>query len=288
MKLDKLQDKDLPEEAAAEEAGSEPAEEVVEGQLSLMETEEAEETGEAEGSEDPEGSAEPEEPEGAEASGEGTAEAEDAEESEKDAEAAQDDDGEAGEAEEAEAGAAAASKKKASKAGKPKKKALRPARVRRDAPLWSVIVMAVAVIGLAAGTFVLRAGSGETLTRDEVDKAVRTAAATAQHISSWDYRTIESDTKQVLGETTGDFREAYEKSAVKLLESAPEQEAVTVGLTSKAGVESVSKGQVKVLVFLNQQTTRKDADAHIEQHRLLLTMVEKDGEWLVSKLDILG
>ncbi|GAA0962323.1 hypothetical protein [Actinocorallia libanotica] len=287
MKLDKLQDKDLPEETGDGTAG--PAEEIVDGQLPLVEIEESEE---AEGS-----------VKDAEESEESKKDAEDAEEpgdaegaeKEEDAEAAQDAE-EAGDAEEAEAGEAGSgkatgAKKKARKAGKPekpKKKALRPARVRRDAPLWSVIASAVVVIGLAAGTFVLRTGSGEVVSKDEVDKAVRTAAATAQHISSWDYRTIESDTKQVLGETTGDFREAYEKSAVKLLESAPAQEAVTVGLTSKAGVASVSKGQVKVLVFLNQQTTRKDADAHIEQHRLLLTMVHKDGEWLVSKLDILG
>ncbi|MEO3785855.1 hypothetical protein ABGB12_21210 [Actinocorallia sp. B10E7] len=285
MKVDKIEDKDLPE------TGEEEAAEETDGRLSPSGDEEApaegsEKTGDSEDSEKAEDS---EDSEDSEAAGESA----DSEEV-----AGSGDAEETGADEAAEPKKSGKPKAEATKAGKSgsvglKKargsgKSLKPAKVRTGAPLWSVVVMAVLVVGLAVGTFLLRAGSGETLSRDEVDKALRTAAATAQHISSWDYRTIESDTKQVLGETTGDFREAYEKSAAKLLESAPEQQAVTVGLTSKAGVVSVSKGQVKVLVFLNQQTVKKDAEAHIEQHRLQLTMVQKDGEWLVSKLDILG
>lgn len=258
MKVDRLEEVEGEDAPEATETGA--AEEVVDGQLALIEVEESE--------------AEPEE----------SADAEDAEagqDADEDAEAA---------AEKPKKASKPKKSKKSGKAGKSIKAPGKPRaeRPRRSAPLWSVVALAVLVVALAAGTFVLRRGASETLSRDEIDKAVRTAAATAQHISSWDYRTIDSDTKQVLGETTGDFREAYEKSAAKLLQSAPEQQAVTVGLTSKAGVESVSKGQVKVLVFLNQQTTKKDSDAHIEQHRLLLTMVQKDGEWLVSKLDVLG
>jgi len=271
VKLDKAEEKDLPE------TGEDGTAEEIDGQLSLIGDEES--------------PAEPEKDGGA---------AEDPDDSEKSDDAEKSEDAEAlegGENSEAEIDEVSGEKKarrpkkadRAEKSGSGKrKKSLKPPKVRTGAPLWSVIVMAVVVVALAVGTFVLRGGSGETLSKDEVDKAVRTAAATAQHISSWDYRTIESDTKQVLGEATGDFREAYEKSAAKLLADAPAQQAVTVGLTSKAGVDSVSKGQVKVLVFLNQQTTKKDADAHIEQHRLRLTMVQKDGEWLVSKLDILG
>ena len=267
MKLDKAEKKDVPE--TGEDGAAETAETVeeIDGQLSLIgdeettaESEKADESAASEDSEDSEA-------------------LEDAEESETEADEVS---GSKKDRKPRKAGLA----KKGGPGGR--KKSLKPPKVRTGAPLWSVIVMAVVVVALAAGTFVLRGGSGERLSKDEVDKAVRTAAATAQHISSWDYRTIESDTKQVLGESTGDFREAYEKSAAKLLADAPAQQAVTVGLTSKAGVESVSKGQVKVLVFLNQQTTKKDADAHIEQHRLRLTMVQKDGEWLVSKLDILG
>jgi len=290
VKVDKIEDKDRAGSREDEEA-------VVDGRLSPLGDEEAEgaaESAESEKLEKAEKSEKSEEPEKLEEPEDAAADTEEAEETSEGAEDAEGAEKGAEESAEAEQdGGPEAEAEKPKKSAKEKKsggkkKPSAPRGERRDAPLWSVIAMAVVVVGLAVGTFVLRAGSGETLTKDEIDKAVRTAAATAQHISSWDYRTIESDTKQVLRETTGDFREAYEKSAAKLLENAPAQEAVTVGLTSKAGVESVANGRVKVLVFLNQQTTRKNADAHIEQHRLLLTMVQKDGEWLVSKLDILG
>ncbi|ROO91194.1 Mce-associated membrane protein [Actinocorallia herbida] len=198
---------------------------------------------------------------------------------------------EAGEAEADEAEVVAPPKAAEKKAKKAAKSAQKPARASSGpgVPLWVLAVLGVLVVALGASTAWLWTGSRSTLSEDQINKAVRTAAASAQHISSWDYRTIEQDIDQVLDETTGDFHKAYEASAAKLLQTAPTQEAVTVGMTSKAGVEAIKDdGSVTVLVFLNQQTTSKDAEAHIEQHRLRLTMVDKDGEWLVSKLEVLG
>lgn len=200
-------------------------------------------------------------------------------------------DAEAGDGADEADGEETAPAKAAGKRKKAAKPAQKPARASAGpgVPGWVLGVLGALVVALAVSTAWLWTDTKGTLTEDEINKAVRTAAASAQHISSWDYRTIEQDIDQVLGETTGDFHQAYEASAAKLLQTAPEQEAVTVGLTSKAGVESVKgDGSVTVLVFLNQQTTSKDAEAHIEQHRLRLTMVEKDGDWLVSKLEVLG
>ncbi|MCD0450268.1 hypothetical protein LO762_13850 [Actinocorallia sp. API 0066] len=177
------------------------------------------------------------------------------------------------------------------KAKKAVRSAKRPVKAGSDGgvPGWVLVVLGALVVALGVSTGLLWSNTRGTLSQDQIDKAVRTAASTAQHISSWDYRTIKQDVAVVLDETTGDFHKAYEASAEKLLQTAPEQQAVTVGLTSKAGVEAVrDDGSVTVLVFLNQQTTSKDADPHIEQHRLRLTMVEKDGLWLVSKLEVLG
>ncbi|MDX6738288.1 hypothetical protein [Actinocorallia sp. A-T 12471] len=214
-----------------------------------------------------------------------TEDAEDAEDSEESGEA----DAEAdGDADADDAVAAKAVEKKRKKAVRPTQKPVR-ASPGPGVPLWVLGVLGALVVALGVSTAWLWSSGRTALTQDEIDKAVRTAAASAQHISSWDYRTIEQDIDQVLGETTGDFHKAYEASAAKLLQTAPEQEAVTVGMTSKAGVEAVKDdGSVTVLVFLNQQTTSKDAEAHIEQHRLRLTMVDRDGRWLVSKLEVLG
>lgn len=179
--------------------------------------------------------------------------------------------------------------KKAEKAAKPKK-APKP-KVQKESvsgpPVLVTAGLGVLVIALAVAVFFVRGTAANAVDEDAVDKAVRTAASAAQHISSWDYKTLDTDVKQVLGESTGEFRAAYEKSATKLLASAPSQEAVVVGTVSKVGVESTKEGEVKVLVFLNQATTKKAADPSIAQHRLRLTMVEKNGEWLVAKLEML-
>lgn len=169
-------------------------------------------------------------------------------------------------------------------------KAPKPAKKPREGhpvPVWALGVLGVVAAALAAGVVYLLNGSGPSYSEDEVDKAVRTAMTAAQDISSWDYRTIQQDTKNVLSEVTGDFKSAYEKSAEKLLAQAPAQQAVVQGTVSKAGVESTGADGVRVLVFLNQATTKKGADPRLDQHRIRLTMVEKDGSWLVSKLEIL-
>ncbi|GAB3277417.1 hypothetical protein GCM10027589_03230 [Actinocorallia lasiicapitis] len=154
-------------------------------------------------------------------------------------------------------------------------------------PLWVMITLGLVAAALLGGAFFLRAETDGKYSEKELDSASRAAVNAAQDISSWDYRTIESDTKNVLKETTGDFRAAYEKSAAKLLAQAPEQEAVVLGTASKAGVESADENGVRVLVFLNQSTNRKGAEPSTDLHRLRLTMVESGGSWLVSKLEVL-
>ncbi|GAA3223527.1 hypothetical protein [Actinocorallia longicatena] len=182
--------------------------------------------------------------------------------------------------------------KKAKTAEKPAEKA-KPAKEkkagtgRQGPPVWVMVVLGLVAAALVGGSFVLRADSDGKYSEQDLDDATRTAFNSAQDISTWDYRTIEGDTKHVLSETTGEFRTAYQQSAAKLLANAPAQEAVTLGTASKAGVESVGKDGIKVLVFLNQSTTRKGAEPSTDLHRLRLTMVKKDGDWLVSKLEVL-
>jgi Mce-associated membrane protein len=154
-------------------------------------------------------------------------------------------------------------------------------------PIWVLAVATVLFGAMLAAFLVLRGGNDGRYTDKDVDDATRTAFNSAQDISTWDYRTIEGDVKHVLTETTGGFRTAYQQSAAKLLANAPAQEAVTTGTASKAGVESTGKDGIKVLVFLNQSTTKKGAVPSTDLHRLRLTMVKVKGQWLVSKLEVL-
>jgi Mce-associated membrane protein len=180
--------------------------------------------------------------------------------------------------------------KAARKVAKPSRlKLSRP--VGNGVPVWVTAVLGAITIGLAVGVFMLSRSAGDRLSQDDVDNAVRTAGLTAQHVTSFDYKTLEADTKQVLEESTGKFHDDYEANAKQLLSAAPAEEAVSVGQASKYGVEAVRGDQVTVLVFLNQSTARKGKETKIELRQLRMTMVKgtgaKSDQWLVSRLDVL-
>jgi Mce-associated membrane protein len=186
--------------------------------------------------------------------------------------------------------AAKAARKAARKAAKPSRlKLSRP--VGNGVPVWVTALLGVIAVGLAVGVFLLSRSADDRLNQDDIDNAVRTAGLSAQHITSFDYKTLDADTKQVLEESTGKFHDDYAANAKSLLSTAPAQEAVSVGEASKYGVEAVHGHQVTVLVFLNQTTALKGKDKKIELRQLRLTMVKGHGkqsdQWLVSRLDVL-
>lgn len=118
--------------------------------------------------------------------------------------------------------------------------------------------------------------------------ALIAATAAAQDISSYDYRSLDTDIKAVEGETTGQFRQQYDQEMALVKATATQKQIVTVGTILKAGIESVSDRQVVVVVFLNQQTSSGgQTTATPDQYRLQLTMTKKAGRWLVSTLKAL-
>lgn len=182
-------------------------------------------------------------------------------------------------------------------ARKAARKAAKPARLKlsgpvgNGVPVWVTALLGLLAVGLGVGVFLLSRSAGDRLSQDDIDNAVRTAGLSAQHITSFDYKTLDADTKQVLEESTGKFHDDYAANARSLLSTAPAQEAVSVGQASKYGVEAVHGHQVTVLVFLNQTTALKGQDKKIELRQLRLTMVKGHGkqsdQWLVSRLDVL-
>jgi Mce-associated membrane protein len=164
------------------------------------------------------------------------------------------------------------------------RKAAKPARLKLSSPVgngvpvWVTALLGLLAVGLGVGVFLLSRSASDRLSQDDIDNAVRTAGLSAQHITSFDYKTLDADTKQVLEESTGKFHDDYAANAKSLLSTAPAQEAVSVGQASKYGVEAVHGHQVTVLVFLNQTTALKGKDKKIELRQLRLTMVRGHGK----------
>ncbi len=149
-----------------------------------------------------------------------------------------------------------------------------------------VLVLAVLTAFLGYQAYATRGQSTvETSRRD----AVGAARNAARLVFSYDYRHLTKDFAAGRATTTGVFRGEYDKTTAKLVNDvAPRYKAVVVADVSDAAVTSASASQVVALVFLNQSSSSTlAAQPKITQSRLELTMVHRDGHWLVGRIKAL-
>jgi Mce-associated membrane protein len=176
-----------------------------------------------------------------------------------------------------------------------KPRRLRPRRPRRPKIAIGtqvLVLLALVTVALAAAVGFLMQRDGELSGTDvAAQRAMYAAETAAQDLSSYDYRTLESDIKTAANQTTGKLKTDYQRLAQQIVATARQQQAVVNGQTVKSGVVSATPEKVEVLVFLNQSTSKAAApDAQQRtpnQLRLLMTMEKTAGRWLVSKVDVL-
>jgi Mce-associated membrane protein len=167
-------------------------------------------------------------------------------------------------------------------------------RRRPSAGTQILALLALVALVLAAAVVNLR-HRGDTLrgTASGGQQAMYAAATAAQDLSSYDYRTLESDIKTAAAQTTGQLRTDYERQAQAIMATARQQQVVVNAQAVKSGVVSASHDQVVVLVFLNRTTSKLSSSASAgqertpDQLRLLMTMKKVGGRWLVAKVELL-
>jgi preprotein translocase subunit SecG len=171
--------------------------------------------------------------------------------------------------------------------------ARRTGRARPSAGTQILVLLALVALVLAIAVVSLRHRGNELSGTDSgAQKAMFAAATAAQDLSSYDYRTLESDIKTAAAQTTGQLRTDYEKQAQAIMATARQQQVVVNAQTVKSGVVSASSGQVVVLVFLNRTTSKTAGSAAggqrtPDQLRLLMTMKKVADRWLVAKVDVM-
>lgn len=173
---------------------------------------------------------------------------------------------------------------KPAKAGKPRREGGFFASV--SGTVWALIAVNIA---LAAGLGGFLYGKSTIPDDDKDNKTVQFAATrAAEDISSYDYRTIDSDLKRAAAHTTGNFKAQFDQQITQVKGSATQQQAVVEGQAVKTAVESVDGDKAIALVYLDQ-TTAKQATASRTPNQYTLRMVMKKikGQWLVSDLQML-
>ncbi|GAA1888315.1 hypothetical protein [Actinomadura bangladeshensis] len=165
-----------------------------------------------------------------------------------------------------------------------------PRRARLGLPTV-IAVLAVLAIALGVGTTVLGLKVKEQkATEQAVKEASFASSHTAQKMSSYDYRTLDSDLKAASALTTGRLHTQYGKLAETLKTVAVQQQAVSNTTVMKVGVVSATPDKVVTLVYANRSSaTKNDKEQRLpESLRIKMTMVKKDGKWLASEVTVLS
>jgi Mce-associated membrane protein len=166
-----------------------------------------------------------------------------------------------------------------------------PARRPTLSIVLGVLCVPVAVAAIVFGVVTPSSGasSATSLTSTTSQAGLLAAKTEIPTILSYDYRSIASDIAKAKADTTGVFAHQYATSADKLLSQAKQVKAIVQATVGSAGVVSAGTDNVVVLLFVDQATVRQapgnsSPQTRIDQDRVLATMTNVGGKWLVSAL----
>ncbi|OBJ27386.1 tetratricopeptide repeat protein [Mycobacterium colombiense] len=119
-------------------------------------------------------------------------------------------------------------------------------------------------------------------------QAQQAAIAYAQVLTSIDANKVDENFKQVLDGSTGEFKDMYTQSSVKLRQLLIDNKATAHGVVVDSAIQSESTDRVVVLLFIDQTVTNTAApDARVDRSRIKMTMEKVDGHWRASKVQLL-
>ncbi|MEV0673557.1 DUF3329 domain-containing protein [Mycobacterium sp. NPDC050441] len=113
------------------------------------------------------------------------------------------------------------------------------------------------------------------------------AVAYAQILTSIDSDKVDENFNQVLAGATGEFKDMYSQSSVQLRQLLIDNKATAHGVVVQSAVQSASKDQVVVLLFVDQSVSNSTVpDPRIDRSRIKMTMQKVDGQWRASKVEL--
>ena len=159
--------------------------------------------------------------------------------------------------------------------------------LRLSLPL-TIAVGALLVLALAAAVTFGVLLSGKTATDRAGQQALATAKAYAVTVTTYDYQNLDRNFADVLDGATGEFKDQYSGASQTLRQLIANAKATARGSVLGAGISSASTDQVVVVVFVDQLISNAaTAQPRIDRNRVEMTLVPRDGRWLVSKLDLI-
>ncbi len=161
----------------------------------------------------------------------------------------------------------------------------------RTVAMLTLLLAALTVAALvAAGYFGLTVRDNAQVA-DARDEAPAAAERAAKAVLAYDYRQLPADRKRASAFLTPDFRKEYlqnftllEKQKDGTPGAAVQTKTVVTAAVLGSGVIDADTDLARVLVYVNQTSTRPDRDPQIFQNRVALTMQKDGNRWLVDDL----
>ena len=166
--------------------------------------------------------------------------------------------------------------------------------------LSSRVLLALAglLVALLAYDLIVWAKLDQTQAQVQEQRAAAGAAVTdapaqaeraAEQILAYSYDRLQADADAAKDFMTPGYAQSYQDTVDDLLAAPASQVKAQVTATVKeSGVARVALGEVDVLLFVNQtSTTTLEPEPQTALNRVVLTMVEQDGRWLVDEITAL-
>jgi Mce-associated membrane protein len=159
---------------------------------------------------------------------------------------------------------------------------------RRPGWLVAGLALLLATGVMVTSLVIWRAAEHRRVLADDQKAAASAGRAITEKMLGYSYKSFDQHTAEVSTLLTGSFRKEFVKAATTVVKPlAVENQAVVVAKVSEVSVMSPGdQPGVRILAFVDQQTTSaKLRRAQVDQNRVILTMSEVDGRWLVSRVE---
>lgn len=147
----------------------------------------------------------------------------------------------------------------------------------------------VTVLALVAALVVMAVKAPGVLDRRDAEErrgeVLQEAKQHAVNFTTLDYRTFEDDIELVLDGATGSFREEFGASVEEVRELVTQNESVSKGSISEAGLVSLDDDSARVLVVADTEVSNlASPDPQPRHYRIQMDLTRTGERWLVGDL----
>ena len=161
---------------------------------------------------------------------------------------------------------------------------------RRKGPIilaWALSVLVL--VALVAATLSVIALRGQHTKNQDRAAAMQAARQLALDFTTYDYKTWDADTKRVLNDSTGQFKDEFAAGANQVKSEVVTNQATSTGEVVEAAVVSNDKDSAQVLVIANAVVTNTAAKDGVQRrYRIKLDLVREKDRWLTADFQVVG